>query len=1046
MAQSTKRKAKKEPLEPPSNNAELLRAVSEFVTSKIEGEYVVATPGDLKAAGLDIAQIKDMAAEIGRTIEVDAETLEGVDHLARLFRDVVLDFPQAIQLFLAILRMAAHRSDIYHQLNGIYHYDIDAILDFDLLDNALTQFAEPKPDVDPIFYAYSYTYIGWLLTRLGRVATARQAFNFTEAWRYDQRNVVKVADYGHYELDFLCDAAELNLNEEFAAAPEASQDANRLVIGTVLFGNAFCDLLEKISGPSLFCDDNLDVFTKNWNPLFLIFAPPRESARLRESELVRNLSKRISVRIVTLPEALLRQYPDAPPKGKPFHPAMPYAVSSLAQVGMAEVARRHDSDLIIMPPDELFSTCVGKEIQSARKDDKDVVMASGLRLDRAAMLDKLRDRKIGDGVSPSDLAAVGMPHLHSAVKASFATSKKVTHPGILYWPAGQDGLVAHAYQHHPLFISANALSKSYCRRMDSIDGDFIASLLPELEDWARIKLVTDADAMPMASLESDMHVDAEFDTANLAATAGPWILRTMRPLSFWLFNQRVHLGKTIKFEKGKHRASADDLVDELTRLGEQVVARTPSDLDSLRETARLELETLRVQPRRWPRSDTPTGFDVLRWARKPAEDYKVLYTLAVWGRDYVSDFLAMCLPSMLVEGNLLNLPNNTHSKFLVYTRDEDRPQIEASHEFQYLCGLMPVEIISIDSLVVDNKYTTLSAAQSDSVQRSREFDSIVFLYSDFVWARGAIAYSIEKLADDYDGIVAPVPPLVREDFADYLEHEGQKYYKRSNDLAVLDFSPRELVSLGKSILHPMMRDNIIGMATNSGNPAYVLWAGPEDDLLIRCFHAHPVMLRVMHDKPEYWQPFHETLDEVFLPKAFASTDRLYFLEDSDDLTIVSLTERDFPLSFLSDKHRLDAAFISRWAEACAAPMHKLLFNRACFWHEHDIDMEQWRTTLDRSQQLTDEVAIRLTIPDSVLLSEDPLAFSVRADRFHRKHGVPLQITAPGPKPSGRMGGLFFRILQAFGWPLGKGMRRKIVLSLPKSIQGWILRNRGAGTT
>lgn len=1024
--------------------ADVLRSVSEFVLAHIEGEYVVATRADLEDAGLEPSALKELAAEIGVSIEVDDDTMDGVEHLAKLFRDVVLDFPEAIRLFLAILRKYAHRSDVYHQLNGIYHYDIDTILDFDLLDNALTQFAEPKPDVDPIFYAYSYTYIGWLLARLGRLSTARQAFNFTDAWRYDQRGVTRVADYGHYELDFLCDAADIDLNEEFDSPPEASPDAQRLVIGTVLFGNAFCDLLENVSGPSLFCAENLDVFIEDWNPLFLVFAPPRESARLRESALIQKLSRRCAVRIVTLPEALLRQYPDPPPEGKAFHPAMPYAVSSLVQVGMAEVARRHGGDLVIMPPDELFSTEVGTVIRDARKDDKDVVMASGLRLDRAAMLGVLKARDVAEGIAPEDMVSIGMPHLHAVVEASFATADSVTHPGILYWPSGDDGLVAHAFQHHPLFLSASALADSYCRRMDSIDGDFVASLLPEPDDWTRIHLVTEAARQPMASLEANMDVAADFETDNLAATAGPWILRTMRPLSFWLFGQQVNLGDTSEFSGKEHQAAAEALVAELSALGEQVVARIPADPDSLRETARVELEALRAQPRRWPRSDTPTGFDVLRWVRKPPEEYKVLYTLAVWGRDYVSDFLSICLPSMLIEGNLLDLPNNAYSKFLLYTRDEDLPQIEASHEFQFLRGLMDVEMVSIDHLLVENKYTTLSSAQSDSVQRSREFDAIVFLYSDFVWARGSIVASLEILADDYDGVVAAVPPLIREDFADYIENEGQKYFKRSNDLAVLDFAPRELISLGKSILHPMMRDNIIGMATNSGNPAYVLWTGPADDLLIRCFHAHPVMLRVMHDKPEYWLPFHETLDEFFLPKAFDSTDRLYFVEDSDELTIVSLTERDFPVSFLHDKHRLDAAFITRWAEACAAPMHKLLFNRYCLWHEHDIDREQWRPTIERSTRLAEEVSIRLTIPDSVLLAEDPLAFSVRADRFQRKHGKPLEITAPPPRPSGRLGALVFRILRVAGRLVTQKMRHRIVHRLPEGLRNWVLRNRGPG--
>src|SRR3546814_14817132 len=86
---------------------------------------------------------------------------------------------------------------------------------------------------------------------------------------------------------------------------------------------------------------NLDAFRASWNPMFVVFAPPREAAKLKESAFLGFLGTRMPVRVVTLPEALLRQYPDKPPAGKAFHPAMPYAVSSLVQeIGRASCRER----------------------------------------------------------------------------------------------------------------------------------------------------------------------------------------------------------------------------------------------------------------------------------------------------------------------------------------------------------------------------------------------------------------------------------------------------------------------------------------------------------------------------------------------------------------------------------------------------------------------------------------------------------------------------------------------------------------------------------
>src|SRR3546814_7689865 len=122
---------------------------------------------------------------------------------------------------------------------------------------------------------------------------------------------------------------------------------------------------------------------------------------------------------------------------------------------------------------------------------------------------------------------------------------------------------------------------------------------------------------------------------------------------------------------------------------------------------------------------------------------------------------------------------------------------------------------------------------------------------------------------------------------------------------------------------------------------------------------------------------------------------------------------------VGDRHRLDASFISQWAEACAAPLHKLLFGRCCLWHEHDIDAEAWHPAMERSKRLAEEVAMRLTLPDSVLLSEDPLAFLARSERFRRKHGKPLEITASGPAQSGTAESFPFRLLRTLARQIGR---------------------------
>jgi hypothetical protein len=199
----------------------------------------------------------------------------------------------------------------------------------------------------------------------------------------------------------------------------------------------------------------------------------------------------------------------------------------------------------------------------------------------------------------------------------------------------------------------------------------------------------------------------------------------------------------------------------------------------------------------------------------------------------------------------------------------------------------------------------------------------------------------------------------------------------------LTIGSRDLVRIGKRTLHPMMRYNVLDYDWHTGNPAYVLWLGPSEDLLIRCFHIHPVILRVQHENSEFWAPFKGTLDEEFLPRILRTIEDIYCVADSDEVAAVSLTPRDFPAPLLPKGERLDAQAIARWAEACAAPMHKAMFQAVSIWHEHEIEWSDWQPALARSRHLAEQVRWRLSMPDSVIEAEDPLSWLARKSRQGR---------------------------------------------------------------
>lgn len=365
---------------------------------------------------------------------------------------------------------------------------------------------------------------------------------------------------------------------------------------------------------------------------------------------------------------------------------------------------------------------------------------------------------------------------------------------------------------------------------------------------------------------------------------------------------------------------------------------------------------------------------------RPIAELKILYAVAVWGTPYIDMFLALALPGLLM--NLVGLPNNPGSLFVIHTRPEDEGRFSASPEFQALKSMMPIVFRDIDlgySASVD-KYNVLNRAQSDAIALGWEFDGIVLTYADFVWSAGAIEIALKRLAEGYDAVVLPIPPLVREDFIEAVGRNPDAFYTHDRGYSVMNLTPRELVKLGKTMMHPLMRDNTVDYTPNTGSGAYVLWLGPNDDYLIRCFHIHPLILRLQKETFEFWMALQGTLDENFVPRILRAADRVYYVTDSDEAAIVSLTPKNFEVHHLPYGQCLNADHISHWAEAATAPIHRLFFDTYSIWHSHDVDRNAWDATIKRSEYVAACVRTMLQIPDSVLRATDKSTWAIREYR------------------------------------------------------------------
>lgn len=317
------------------------------------------------------------------------------------------------------------------------------------------------------------------------------------------------------------------------------------------------------------------------------------------------------------------------------------------------------------------------------------------------------------------------------------------------------------------------------------------------------------------------------------------------------------------------------------------------------------------------------------------------------------------------------------SIFLVITTAAAAARIRGSVAFQVLDGCIDTEFAIIQPPTLRNKYRFLNRQQMIAIRRSADFDTLFFLYPDFLFADGTIATTIQRLANGHDAVVLPVPRV--------LDHSVRAALGQTNRPAngAIALQPREFVSFCNRHFHPAMWSHLWGSRAFSSYPSNLLWRGSGDSLLFRCFHLHPLAIRVQFDSPTYGVLPRSTLDEEYLPRLFADIGTIHCVADSDEAAICSLTPEEFAFAKLRAYQRPDVLFVARWAEASASALHRQFVERPYRWHSGDIPSADWQSIESESAKCVRQILERLEIPDMVLRVEDRLGFRMRRIRAKR---------------------------------------------------------------
>ena len=366
---------------------------------------------------------------------------------------------------------------------------------------------------------------------------------------------------------------------------------------------------------------------------------------------------------------------------------------------------------------------------------------------------------------------------------------------------------------------------------------------------------------------------------------------------------------------------------------------------------------------------------IMASAIRMPQKQKALFTTAVWGDQFIERFLNYSLRTQLSAGNLGAF--DQESLFLLISDEKSIKRIKRSQIYQHLKRHVEVETIDISSIVHESpgKYSLLTECQNYALQRAAPFNTIFFGYGDALWADGSYRAAAARLLQGYDAVFSFGYPVLEQPVKAIL-----RCMAHEDSASAITIPPRTFAQYIYRHLHPMAHANRWSSQWMTHCPSYLVWNVPEQGLLLRAFHMHPVALKVRANSPSFMTPFQSTLDEEFVARLYRTNPRIYVATDSDEIGVCSLAEEtDLPYR-MEPPRPVNIGDLTKFAERYAGLSHRELFKHSIRLKIEDPIESRWQTAELEAAAIEKEVSQRLAIPDSVLALEHPEAFAARADR------------------------------------------------------------------
>lgn len=215
---------------------------------------------------------------------------------------------------------------------------------------------------------------------------------------------------------------------------------------------------------------------------------------------------------------------------------------SLGHAVTLDAARAQNQGCVMLAPDVVLADgalgALGERITDATR----AVLIASVRAECCGALEDLAAFYDDDGVlkvSARDLIRALLFHPHP-VTASLVVSGALssTWPSHLYWPVGDEGLIAHCFHMHPLYVRPSSAAIQ-----DTLDGTYVEQLAP---DGAGVVYVETSDEIALIELSRLGHMANTIRHYVVEpAQVAHWARYTATPM------QRGHAAHRIRLYAGK---------------------------------------------------------------------------------------------------------------------------------------------------------------------------------------------------------------------------------------------------------------------------------------------------------------------------------------------------------------------------------------------------------------------------------------------------------------------------------------------------------------